>query len=323
MSSPESIVSVAGAAAGAVTATLPSPAADPAPAVGPAVETVPVPPRRWRGSLAPLMLAGGIGALGVLRQRFQHGQMFLPERYPNGLWQPQSYGVAAEDVWFSSADGTRLHGWWMPARRARGTVLYCHGNAGNITNRIGAYRLLHRARLNVFAFDYRGYGRSEGRPSEPGVLADARAAHDSLVNEIEESPERILFFGHSLGGAIAIDCALHRRGVGLVVQSSFTNVREMARVRFPSLPMHLVARNQFRSLDKVSQVTIPKLFIHGTADETIPVRLGRRLFEHASDPKEWYEVPHAGHNDVPLHGGLRYLWKLIGFAKRAIRGARA
>ncbi|HVS16061.1 MAG TPA: alpha/beta hydrolase [Thermoanaerobaculia bacterium] len=279
-------------------------------------------PRRWRGSLAPLVIAGSIGALGVLRQRFQHGQLFLPERYPNGVWQPETYGVPARDVWFPSADGTRLHGWWMPTRRARGTVLYCHGNAGNITNRIGAYRLLQRARLNVFAFDYRGYGRSEGRPSEEGVMADARAAYDVLVSELDEVPERVLLFGHSLGGAIAIDCALHRRAVGLVTQSTFTDVREMARVRFPSVPLHLVARNQFRSLDKVHRLELPKLFIHGAADETIPIVLGRRLFERAAAPKEWYEVPHAGHNDVPRHGGLRYLWKIIGFAKRAIRDAR-
>ena len=277
--------------------------------------------RWWRGSLAPLAVAGGLGALGVLRQRFQHGQMFLPERYPNGLWQPESYGVPAEDVWFASEDGTRLHGWWMPTRRARGTVLYCHGNSGNVTSRIGAYRLLQRARLNVFAFDYRGYGRSEGRPSEQGVTADARAAWDLLVSELGERAEKVVLFGHSLGGAIAIDCAQHRRGAGLIVQSTFTDVRQMARVRFPSLPVHLVARNQFRSLEKVSKLALPKLFIHGTADETIPVVLGRRLFEQAAGPKEWYEVPHAGHNDVPRHGGLRYLWKIASFAKRSIRAS--
>lgn len=274
-----------------------------------------------RASLPPLAVAGGLGALGLLRSRFQHGQTFLPERYPNGIWQPQNYGVEVEDVWFHSKDGTLLHGWWMPVRRARGTVLYCHGNAGNITNRIGVYRYLRRLKVNVFAIDYRGFGRSEGRPSEKGVFSDTRAAFDWLCEECGESPERIVLFGHSLGGAIAIDCATHRPAAGLVVQSSFTDLREMARARFPRVPLHWVARNQFRSLAKVPDLSLPKLFIHGTSDETVPFQLGERLFEHAGGPKDWYPVRNAGHNDVYRFGGFRYLWKLAAFTRRSLRAA--
>jgi fermentation-respiration switch protein FrsA (DUF1100 family) len=279
---------------------------------------------RWlRATVPSLAMAGALGALGYWRNRFQHGQTFLPERYPNGLWQPGNYGVTADDVWFESSDGTTLHGWWMPVARARGTVLYCHGNAGNITSRIGVYQYLKRLRLNVFAIDYRGYGRSHGRPSEQGVFADARAAFDWLVDEMSESPDRILLFGHSLGGAIAIDCAASRPAAGLVVQSSFTDLREMARERFRSVPLHWVARNQFRSLSKVPRLQQPKLFIHGTSDETVPIRLGERLFEHAAEPKEWFPVRHAGHNDVHRFGGFRYLWKLAAFSRRALSRARS
>ena len=272
-----------------------------------------------KAGVPSLLIAGGIGALGLLRSRFQHSQTFLPEKYPNGIWQPQGYGVPAEDTWFESGDGTSLHGWWIPFKRAKGTVLYCHGNAGNITSRIGVYRFLRRTRLNVFAFDYRGYGRSEGRPTEAGVFDDAAAAFDYLVDEVGEDPGRILILGHSLGGAVAIDLATKREAAGLVVQSTFTDLRDMARIRMPGLPLHLIARNQFRSIDKVASLTLPKLFIHGTQDETIPMVLGERLFENAAEPKDWYSVAHAGHNDVYRFGGFRYFWKLAGFFRRCLK----
>ncbi len=278
---------------------------------------------RWLRRVLPgIAVAGGVGALEVVRQRFQHSQTFLPDRYPNGIWDPKPYGVINEDKFFASEDGTALHGWWIPVRRARGTVIYCHGNSGNITNRIGVFRYLQRLRLNVFAFDYRGYGRSEGEPSEEGVYADARAAHDFVTGELQEEPERLLIFGHSLGGAIAIDMVTHRRAAGLVAQSTFTNLREMARARFPSMPMHLVASNRFRSIDKVGSLELPKLFVHGTADETVPYHIGERLYERAADPKEWYSVPHAGHNDVYRFGGFRYLWKVSRFARRCLGSSR-
>ncbi len=274
-----------------------------------------------RAGLPPLLLAGGLGVAHFWRLRFQRSQTFLPEQYPNGLWQPAPYGVNAEDVWTESEDGTRLHGWWMPVRRARGTVLYCHGNSGNITSRIGVYRALARMRFNALAVDYRGYGRSEGRPSEAGVLADARAAYDLLVNQIGQPAEQVILFGHSLGGAVAIDLALHRPAAGLIVQSSFTDLKEMARSRFRRLPLHLIARNEFRSVSKVDRLMLPKLFVHGTADETVPLALGQQLFARAAAPKEWYVVPDAGHNDVLQFGGARYLWKLSHFSRRCVREA--
>ena len=288
-------------------------------AQGGAEESISPGPSLLRRVLPGLALAGSIGAIEFARQRFQASHMFVPDVFPNGIWDPAPYGVNATDVWFESEDGVQLHGWWIPMKRARGTVLYCHGNAGNITNRIGVYRYLHRMKLNVFAFDYRGYGRSEGVPSEKGVCADARAAWDHLSQELEESPERIVLFGHSLGGAIAIDCATKRACAGLVAQSTFTNIKEMAKVRYPGVPLHLIATNRFRSLDKVRHLEIPKLFIHGTADETIPHVIGERLFENAAEPKEWYSVPHAGHNDVYRFGGFRYLWRVSRFMKACLK----
>ncbi len=264
-------------------------------------------------------LASGLGALGYLRHRFQAQRTFLPDRYPNGIWDPGAFGLSAEDVWFESSDGVELHGWWMPRPRARGTILYFHGNSGNIAHQIGIFRHLRRLRVNIFAFDYRGYGRSSGQPSERGLYRDARAAWGLLTGELAQAPGSIVLFGHSLGGAVAVDAARDCAAAGLIVQSTFTQMRDEVKAIMPTLPLHLAARNQFRSIEKIGEVTMPKLFIHGTADGTVPSRLGERLFEAATPPKELYLVARAGHNDVHRHGGARYLRRLARFLRTSLR----
>lgn len=267
-------------------------------------------------ALPSVAVVGSVGA--YFRNRLQHSRLFVPSLYPHGVWDRGSHGLPVEDEWFETEDKVKLHAWWIRSERARGTVLYCHGNNGNITHRIGVLEQLWRMRLNVFAFDYRGYGRSEGEPSEEGLFRDVRGALDHLSGNLNQSSDSILLFGHSLGGAVAIDGALHRPVAGLVVQSSFTHIRDMTRALFPRLPLHWVARNQFKSIDKVGRLEIPKLFIHGTDDPTVPHRLGRRLFGAAAAPKEWFEVPRAGHNDVYRAGGVRYLWRLYRFTRRCL-----
>lgn len=266
-----------------------------------------------------LAVAGGLSALGYLRGRFQHRQTFLPDRYPNGVWDPRPFGLPATDLWFEADDGVRLHGWWIPHRKARGTVLYFHGNTGSIAHQLGTFRHLRRLRANILGFDYRGYGRSEGDPSERGLYRDARAAYRVLVEELGQDPGEVLFFGHSLGGAVAIDAALDCPAAGLIVQASFTNARDMARALFPTLPMGLMTVNQFRSVDKVPELGLPKLFIHGTEDGSVPHEQGVRLYEAAAEPKELYLVPRAGHNDLHHHGGVRYLWRIGRFKRRCVR----
>lgn len=261
---------------------------------------------------------GGIGYLGYLRGRYQHSTTFLPDRYPAGVWDPGEHGLATEDVWFRAADGVALHGWWIAHPRARGTLLYCHGSSGSIAQRVDVFRQLAKLRMNVFAFDYRGYGRSEGVPSERGLYADARAAYDHLIDERGAAPAGILLFGHSLGGAVAIQAAREREAAGLVVESSFTDLKDMARSLYPQLPLHWVTRNQFRSIEKVAELTLPKLFVHGTEDGTVPFAVGRRLFEAAAEPKELYLVERAGHNDVHLQGGAAYIRRLARFRKRCL-----
>jgi fermentation-respiration switch protein FrsA (DUF1100 family) len=278
-------------------------------------------PRLLGLALPTLAVTGGVGALGYLRRRFQRSRVFLPNRYPDGVWEPHAFGLRVDDVWFEADDGVKLHGWWIPHPAARGTILYCHGNTGSIAHRIGVFRHLQRLRVNLFAFDYRGYGRSSGSPSEAGLFRDVRAAFDHTVNSLERQSGEILLFGHSLGGAVAVDCALHRPAAGLVVQSSFTHIRDAAKAMFPTLPLHLAATREFRSIDKVGRIAIPKLFIHGDCDESVPVELGEKLFAAASDPKELYIVRRAGHNDVHRYGGLRYLHRLSRFRNRCLKQA--
>lgn len=266
-------------------------------------------------ALPSLAVAGSLSALDLLRRRYQKSQLFLPERYPSGNWDPKSLGLKVKDVWFPSVDDVQLHGWWIDHPQAFGTLLYCHGNKGSIAHRIGALRWLHRIGLNLFAFDYRGYGRSDGTPSEAGLFQDVRAAHDYLTQDRGVSAGKLILFGHSLGGAVAIDGAGQRPVAGLVVQSSFTDVRSMARHNNPKLPLHWIATNQFRSITKVDSLTMPKLFIHGTADETIPLAMGQELFAAAAEPKEFLTVDKAGHNGVEARGGEAYVRRLRRFAE--------
>lgn len=273
-------------------------------------------------TLPALAVAGGVRALGYLRDRWQHSKVFMPGRYPDGVWNPAPFGLPAKDIWLEAPDGVELHGWWVPHPKARGTFLYCHGNTGSISQRIGTFRHLRRLRVNIFAFDYRGYGRSAGEPTEKGLYLDVRAAYDYLIETLGQPAETVMFFGHSLGGAVAVDCALDRSVAGLVIQSSFTGIRDAAKAFYPQFPMHLAARRQFRSIDKVAELPIPKLFIHGKSDQTVPFELGKRLFEAACEPKEFYPVPKAGHNDLHRYGGRSYLRKLSRFRNHCLKEAK-
>lgn len=272
-------------------------------------------PRRLRSLALPLLaaFAGGLGASVYLRGPFQRSRMFLPDRYPNGTWDPAAEGLEAEDCWFSTDDGVRLHGWWMPQDQAECTVLYYHGNSGSIGLRLDVFRVLRALPINLFAFDYRGYGRSAGSPSVAGLVQDARAAYDYLVRHHGQRADQLFLFGHSMGGALAVETALARLSSGVVVESAFTSIRDMTRARYPKLPLHLVARDYFRNIDKVPHMPVPKLFIHGTGDTVVPFQQGRQLYERALAPKSFYSVAEADHNDLHLLGGEGYRRALMEF----------
>ncbi|MCU0453262.1 MAG: alpha/beta hydrolase [Bacteroidetes bacterium] len=198
-------------------------------------------------------------------------------------------------------------------------VIHAHGNGGNISYDIERMRRLQRIGLAVFAYDYRGYGKSEGSPSEDGVIIDAVAAYDHLRDTLSIPPAKIILWGTSLGGAVSVQVAAQRSAAGLILESTFSSARDVAERVYPFLPVRWLMRTSFRSIDTLRSLSIPTLHIHGGRDEIVDVELGRRLYEAAPGPKEWYEIAGAGHNDTFLVGDAEYLRRVADFSGRYAR----
>jgi len=235
----------------------------------------------------------------LLMMWFEESFIFFPAKHPSGEWSPP--GLGQEEAWFKSADGTRLHGWYLEHPDPVATVLFCHGNAGNLSWRAETMRLLRdRAAVSVLIFDYRGYGRSEGdRPDEEGVYADARAARRWLAERTGLAEEEIVMMGRSIGGAVAVELAARDGAEALVLESTFTSLPDMAGRLYPFLPARWVMRNRFDSLEKIGQYAGPLLQTHGDADRLVPIEQGEQLFAAAerATPKEWIVLPGLDHND--------------------------
>ncbi len=226
---------------------------------------------------------------------------------------PEQMGMQYEPVFFEAGDRTKLHGWFFPLPGKSPVILFCHGNAGNISHRLGNVQKLLSNGYQVFIYDYRGYGRSTGNPSRKGIYSDGLAAYDYLVKNRNIFPDRILLFGRSLGAAVAIEIAIQRPVNRLILESAFTSTKGIARTMplfaliSPFLPAH------YNNLKKIERITVPKLIIHGNRDELIPFNMGRELFEAAPEPKAFYAIEGAGHNDTWLIGGSRYFETLKRF----------
>lgn len=243
------------------------------------------------------------GGCGMAWDSFIESQVFFPERALEA--QPGDWGLPHEEQWIVCEDGVRLHAWWLPAPEARTVLLFFHGNAGNISHRLDNLRRLHARGLSVLIFDYRGYGKSQGKISEQGLYADSRAALAAGLARAQATGCRLALFGRSLGGAAAVSVAAEPRVAGVILESTFTNLGDMAKVHFP-LPGLGRLRGRFNSLGRIGGVRAPKLFIHGDRDDIVPWELGRRLYEAAPGPKSWLSLPGAGHNDTYLVGGEVY-----------------
>ncbi|MBN2269309.1 MAG: alpha/beta hydrolase [Sedimentisphaerales bacterium] len=212
------------------------------------------------------------------------------------LHSPEELGLYYEDITFKSKDGLTLNGWWVPAGNSMFTVLFCHGNGGNITHRLDSISILNKLGLSCFIFDYRGYGNSEGTPSEEGTYLDALAAYNWLAQTKKIRKERIIVFGRSLGGSVAAQLAATVRVGGVVIESSFTSYADIAARFCPYMPVRRFARFSYRTLDYIKEIHCPVLIIHSRNDEVVPFEFGVELYEAANEPKEFVEIL-GDHND--------------------------
>ena len=218
-------------------------------------------------------------------------------------YTPGQLGLDYEDVYFNASDGVKLNGWFVPGRTGA-TWLCFHGNGGNIGHRVDEIALLHHnLGVNLLIFDYRGYGRSTGVPSEQGTYLDARAALKYLRGRADVGRQQIVYFAHSLGCAIAVELAAAEPPQGLVLVSPFDSMRSMARIAFPLLPLGWLTKDKYNSLASIRRIRRPVLILHGEQDELIPAAQGERLYQAADEPKTFQVLPAAGHNDIFESGG--------------------
>lgn len=239
----------------------------------------------------------------VLENRF----IYFPPRYPDGFVSPQNYGLSAEEVWFTAEDGVKLNAWFFPNLASPKALLVFHGNAENIGYGLPRLKVFSRLGTNLLAVDYRGYGKSEGSPNETGLYRDAEAAYRYLVERRHIEPGNIFVYGQSLGSAVAIDLASRHECGGLIAESPFTSVLEVARRSFRIPFFEYVPKSRFDSLSKISRVRAPILVVHGARDQVFPYSMGESLYRAAPEPKSFLLVQSAGHDDIFLVAEERYL----------------
>jgi fermentation-respiration switch protein FrsA (DUF1100 family) len=239
--------------------------------------------------------------------------LYFPSRTIAGT--PADAGLTYEDVELTTDDGQRLHGWWIARRApARGHVLLCHGNAGNVGDRVAHAAVLTAAGFDVLLFDPRGYGSSGGRPTEPGTYRDARAARRWLVGRAGVDPARVVYLGESLGGAVALELALAHPPAALVLLSAFTSVRDMARLHYRLVPAAAVP-DAYPSLRRIAGLRAPLLVLHGEDDMIVPVEHARALLDAAPDPKRLRVIRGVGHNDIVTRAGGRIAGEIGGWVE--------
>jgi uncharacterized protein len=237
--------------------------------------------------------------------------IFHPWRFPAGDWQLAD--VAHEDVAFNAEDGTHLHGWFSQVQNPRAVVLYCHGNGGNITlcDWVLAF-FTERLNCSILVFDYRGYGKSDGSPTEAGILSDARAARRWLAAKTGVAERDIVLVGRSLGGAVAVDLAAKDGARGLVLENTFASLVDVAKYHTSPLPVHWLMSMEMDSVSLIGKYHGPLLQTHGDADRLVPFEQGRRLFMAANEPKFFVKATGLGHNDLPTKDYVEMLDQFLG-----------
>ncbi len=238
---------------------------------------------------------------GALEQRL----LYFPDSQI--VATPAIFDLLYEEVTLTTTDNVKLHGWFVPGEEGKPVVLFFHGNAGNISHRLDNIRLLHKLGVAVLIFDYRGFGKSQGTPSEAGLTRDALAALDWLHNQDWEN-DQIVYFGRSLGAGVAVNLADRQKPAKLILETPFTSVRAMGRQHYPLLSMTLgwMIRDRFDSLEKISQSNMPLLVFQGDRDSIVPEAMARELFAAANEPKIFHLIQGADHNNTYERGGDVY-----------------
>jgi pimeloyl-ACP methyl ester carboxylesterase len=234
---------------------------------------------------------------------------------------PKALGLAFEEVAIDVEPGVKIHGWFIGAgqKPSVATVLFSHGNAGNIADRLDRVLRLREIGADFLLYDYRGYGRSTGSPDEEGTYRDGRAAYDYLVKVRHIDPARLILMGESLGCAISIQLAIERKAAGLALEAPFASIAHMANAIYPFLPLGPFIRTRYENLKKIPQLRMPLLVAQGTRDEVIPVAQGRMVFDAAPPPKQYLAIEGARHNDVYIVGGPGYRLALSEFISRVTK----
>jgi pimeloyl-ACP methyl ester carboxylesterase len=223
--------------------------------------------------------------------------IYFPTR--DMAYTPSDAGLQYEEIDLQTDDGVRIKAWYIPADGAGTTMLWFHGNAGNIGDRVGQLKV-YRDRWSVHQLivEYRGYGQSQGRLSEEGTYADGRAALHYLVDEKGVPPDSLILFGRSLGAAVAVQMAAEFSCAGLILESPFASIREMAGVHYPLLSRIVPLKTHYDSTAKMDKIKSPLLILHGDRDAIVPQEQGKKLFDLAKGPKQFYTIRNAGHNDI-------------------------
>ncbi len=265
--------------------------------------------------VARIALAVVIGAT-LLLVIFEKHFIYFPSR--NLEVTPRALGLPSEEVLLEVEPGATVHGWVIRSagQPSRATVLFSHGNAGNIADRLDRILRFQDLPVDFFLYDYRGYGRSTGEPDEEGTYRDARAAYDYLVRERRIEPFRIVLMGESLGCAVSLQLALDRAAAGLILEAPFASIAHMAAAVYPFLPLGPLVRTRYDNLAKAARLRMPVFVTQGSRDEIIPVRQGRMVFEAAPEPRSFLSIEGAHHNDVYVVGGETYRRALFEFITR-------
>lgn len=242
-----------------------------------------------------IMVLTAIVSMGAFIYFFQDKFVYVPDKQLTIT--PGNASLKYDDVELTAKDGTLLHAWYVNAENPKGVILFCHGNAGNLSDRVDTVKIFHDLEMDVMIFDYRGYGKSEGSPSEKGTYQDARAAWDYLIRQKEISPDKIIIVGRSMGASVAAELAAEKESAGTVIESAFISIPEIANDLYPFLPLISVfSKIRYPTSDYIKKINSPIMLVHSIDDEIVNIRHGEQNFKDANNPKKFIKLS-GSHND--------------------------